>query len=940
MGRVVAAPTAGGRLLSSFVGRSFFGREAELAAVFDAVERVPAAGLVAVVVSGEPGIGKSSLLAEVGRRLRERGSAVAAAESDDVSRRIPYAAVATALRSVAVAPGGAGAGEVQAALEALDLTAEPDATWFGRSCELVARALTGLAVERPAALVLDDVDQVDDDSLAMLAVVLRRVTAAPLVLITAVREHHRNPGVEELLDRLERHADVVRVRLAPLSGGDVARIVETVLGTPVDDGLAHEVHQRADGNPFFAVEIARSLRELDLVAVDGDRARLAVSPSAIRLTRREAVLRRVAPLDRDTRAVARAVSIFRRVRLDQIGLLARVSSLPEDVVVDAFDGLLRAHIVVRDEDRGYRFSHALVGEALYQEIGPAQRRHLHSLISARLLDDRARGLAVDEMELAWHLAESAPPGDLRAVRVMAQAAAANRTTAPETAAALCARALELLPVAAPERAGLLASQCRALAHASRPGAAIGPGLAALAALPAGVERSRCAVVVLTSMFLVGRFAEALRLVDAEVAAGDAPAALHAQRALLLVFTGRHAEALAAAERIEAMPLTSAAEGVVVFDRLAVITSMLFRHDKTVDYANRSLASAAGQPALELQALAVGASTGALAGLVHDASWRLRRAEELRERAGGHAFRGELEMARVALDWFGGEWDACLERVGRAAAELESRQELMMLDGLRAIELEVRTWRGELDVAARLAALGVPNSPNMARLHALAMAGYLAARGDVEGARAVLVEAVDDDGMSAYSCVLLGRLVELDFAGGKVEEARRVLGRLREVAADRVAPWTRTTVRRVSGVVERDGAELREAVREAEVAGLVFERARGQLALGLVDGAAVAELLEAYAMFQRVGAHGLRRQAGGRLRELGAKVPRARGRAPGVLTAAEENVARLVQQGMRNRDIAAALHYSPRTIEVYLSRIYAKLGVSSRLELARVLDGRA
>ncbi|WP_181320466.1 ATP-binding protein [Saccharothrix carnea] len=921
--------------MSSVVGRAFFGREAELAAVVGVVERVPAAGLVVVVVSGEPGIGKSSLLAETCRRLRDRGCAVAAAESDDVSRRIPYAAVATALRSVA------GSGDVRAAVEALDLTTAPDATWFGRSCELVARVLTGLAAERPAALVLDDLDQVDDDSLAMLAVVLRRVTAAPLVLIAAARTHHRNPGVEELLDRLERHADVVRVRLEPLSGGDVARIVETVLGTPVDDGLAHEVHVRADGNPFFAVEIARSLRELDLVAVDGDRARLTVSPSAIRLTRREAVLRRVAPLDRDTRAVARAVSIFRRVRLDQIGLLARVASLPEEAVVDAFDGLLRAHIVVRDEDRGYRFSHALVGEALYQEIGPAQRRHLHSLISARLLDDRARGLAVDEMELAWHLAESAPPGDLRAVRVMAQAAAANRTTAPETAAALCARALELLPVAAPERAGLLASQCRALAHASRPGAAIGPGLAALEELPPGPERSRCAVVVLSSMFLVGRFAEALRLADAELGAGaEAPAALHAQRALLLVFTGRHAEALAEVGRIEAMPVTSAAEGVVVFDRLAVITSMLFRHDRTVDYANRALASADGQAVLELQALAVGASTGALAGLVHDASWRLRRAEELRERAGGHAFRGELEMARVALDWFGGEWDTCLERVGRAAAELESRQELMMLDGLRAIELEVRTWRGELDVAARLAALEVPGSPNMSRLHALAMAGYLAARGDVEGARRVLVEAVDDDGMTAYSCVLLGRLIELDFSHGRVAEARRTAQRLRVVAAERVAPWTRTTVRRVIGLVEQDAAVLREAVDEARVGGLVFEQARAQLALGLVDRGAVADLLDAYAVFQRVGAHGLRRQAGGRLRELGAKVPRARGRAAGVLTAAEENVARLVQQGMRNRDIAAALHYSPRTIEVYLSRIYAKLRVSSRLELARVLDGRA
>ncbi|WP_033441610.1 ATP-binding protein [Saccharothrix sp. NRRL B-16314] len=915
-------------------GRAFFGRESELAAVFDVVGRVPAAGLVTVVVSGEPGIGKSSLLAETCRRLRDQGCAVAAAESDDVSRRIPYAAVATALRSVPVAD------DVRAALDALDLTSTPDATWFGRSCELVARVLTGLTAERPAALVLDDLDHVDDDSLAMLAVVLRRVTAAPLVLITAARTHHHNPGVGELLDRLERHAEVVRVELAPLSGGDVARIVETVLGTPVDDGLAHEVHQRADGNPFFAVEIARSLRELDLVAVDGNRAHLTVSPSAIRLTRREAVLRRVAPLDRDTRAVARAVSIFRRVRLDQIGLLARVSSLPEDTVVDAFDGLLRAHIVVRDDDRGYRFSHALVGEALYQEIGPAQRRHLHSLISARLMDDRERGLAVDEMELAWHLAESAPPGDLRAIRVMARAAAANRTGAPETAAALCARALELLPVAAPERAGLLASQCRALAHASRPAAAIAPGLAALDVLPPGPDRSRCAVVVLTSLFLVGRMAEALSLADAELATGDAPAALHAQRALLLVFTGRHAEALAAADRIEAMPFTSAAEGVVVFDRLAVITSMLFRHDKTVEYANRSLRSAAGQPILELQALAVGASTGALAGLVHDATWRLRRAEELRERTGGHAFRGELEMTRVALDWFGGAWDACLERVGRAAAELESRQELMMLDGLRAIELEVRTWRGELDVAARLAALAPPTSPNMSRLHALALAGYLAARGDAEGARTTLVEAVDEDGMTAYSCVLLGRLVELDLAHGRVEEARQTVKRLCGVAADRVAPWTVTTVRRVTGLAERDGDVLREAVREAEAGGLVFEKARAQLALGVVDRDAVPELLDAYALFQRLGAHGLRRQAGGRLRELGAKVPRARAKAPGVLTEAEENVARLVQQGMRNRDIAAALHYSPRTIEVYLSRIYAKLHVSSRLELARALDARA
>jgi DNA-binding NarL/FixJ family response regulator len=145
------------------------------------------------------------------------------------------------------------------------------------------------------------------------------------------------------------------------------------------------------------------------------------------------------------------------------------------------------------------------------------------------------------------------------------------------------------------------------------------------------------------------------------------------------------------------------------------------------------------------------------------------------------------------------------------------------------------------------------------------------------------------------------------------------------------------VDRVAGLVERDPAVLARAVAEAEEAGLVFERARAQLALGELDPSAEPALVEAYRTFARLGAHGLRRRAGRRLHELGAKVPRTRSRTAGLLTESEERVARLVQQGMRNREIAAALHYSPRSIEVYLSRIYAKLRVSSRLELARALD---
>jgi DNA-binding NarL/FixJ family response regulator len=181
---------------------------------------------------------------------------------------------------------------------------------------------------------------------------------------------------------------------------------------------------------------------------------------------------------------------------------------------------------------------------------------------------------------------------------------------------------------------------------------------------------------------------------------------------------------------------------------------------------------------------------------------------------------------------------------------------------------------------------------------------------------------------------LSRLIEL---APPALELDALVKDLVEVATPQVTPWAQTTLQRTLGVVHHDPAALREAVAHADTGGLPFERARAQLALGELVDSEVPALLEAYRLFARLGAHGLRRRAGRRLHELGAKVPRARSGAAGLLTESEERVARLVQQGMRNREIATALHYSPRSIEVYLSRIYAKLRVSSRLELARALD---
>jgi DNA-binding CsgD family transcriptional regulator len=381
-------------------------------------------------------------------------------------------------------------------------------------------------------------------------------------------------------------------------------------------------------------------------------------------------------------------------------------------------------------------------------------------------------------------------------------------------------------------------------------------------------------------------------------------------------------------------VASPAEEVVVCGQLAMLTSMVSRHAETVRYADRALRASGDSTTLKLQALAVCASTEALAGLVPDAARRLRQAQQLAGEV--PLFRGELGLTRVVLDWLGGRWDTALEGVRTVGAELAVRQQATLAAALTAVELEVRTWRGELGLAARLAGQPVPALPNMADLHVWALAGFQAASGDREVACATLRSALVEPTSGPYGCLLLARLIELVGDGGP-SEVDGLLSALVEEATPLVSPWSKTTLSRTVGLVRRDAGSLGQAVAEAEAGGLVFERALAQLALGELDADAVPALVEAYGTFARVGAHGLRRRAGRRLHELGAKVPRARPRAAGLLTESEERVARLVQQGMRNREIASALHYSPRSIEVYLSRIYAKLRVSSRLELARALD---
>jgi DNA-binding CsgD family transcriptional regulator len=188
--------------------------------------------------------------------------------------------------------------------------------------------------------------------------------------------------------------------------------------------------------------------------------------------------------------------------------------------------------------------------------------------------------------------------------------------------------------------------------------------------------------------------------------------------------------------------------------------------------------------------------------------------------------------------------------------------------------------------------------------------------------------------------LLAELAELLLSVDRADDAATVAASITELAASSgryepalIAPYVRA-------IVDRDPAAAREYLAAAEREQLVFERARALLVLGELDAAPDEHLLSAYRIFDELSALPWRRRAAGAMRARGLRVPRPAHRAGGTLTDGEERLVRLVADGLTNRQIAAAMHYSEKTVEVYLSRVYAKTGCASRVKLVQAVASGA
>ncbi|MEO3827676.1 AAA family ATPase [Actinomadura sp. B10D3] len=856
----------------------------------------------AVVVRGEAGIGKSVLLESAAVACADPGWHVLRLRPDELDRAIPYGALGHALRE---------AGDEQQVRAA------------------VRRRLDMVRETAPALIVVDDLRLLDDATIILLADALRRPAPHPMVLAGALRAQEAEaPGpLGAFMNRVteDRHSRIID--LDPLGDAEIDALVAALAGTTPDGTLAALVRESSGGNPFVATQAFLHL-------APGD-------PGAgLPADRRDAVLHRMVGSDPVVRRVARAAALLGVLTADRFPLLAELAAVPAADADMVFDGLVARGLVVETPEPGrFRFRHRLVRDALEQEIGPAQRRRWHET-AARVLGEFPRTPELD-LEIAGHVRASMRFGDRRAIEILAAAAERALASSPRSAIPWYQDALAITPPGGERHAELSARLARALFLAGRPREAAEAGAAALRGLPPGERRANLASLVVGALTEISAIAEAADLIDAERTTGRAGIRLGAQAAYVLSAAGRSGEADAEARRVLAgLGRGSPVERINALVNLAHMRCISAGFSELPALWDELLRAAAeAPPAARLNAFAAMSHVLAIQGRSRDCAESISRAEELLSRSPWGLYRAEVSVAHVRNAANLGDWDNALTLAEDTVRELEDAGSLGFLAALRQIQCELLANRGEWAAARQTAGLEWSSHPAFGAFGALALAEIDWLTGDAGAAVRRLEDRLAGPGVpDGLRVAMLSRLAEIAAGTGDVAAVRRLTGQVTSRwAADQLDLVTVIGCRLALGRVTRDAGLLAEAAALADEHGLALLRGKARLYLGALDAAPERNLHRAIRIFGALGAVPWRRQAAAELRRRGLKVPRRRRRAPGLLTETEAQIARLVQLGRPNREIAGSVSLSVKTVEAYLSRIYAKTGCSGRLELARALD---
>ena len=950
------------------------GRDRELVALDAALDGLAAGAGGALAVVGEPGIGKSTLLAEVCSRADARGWLALGGRGTELEGEVPFGVWIDALDPYL---GSLSSGRLRPLPEPhqAELAAVfPALAWLEgerasrleaeryRAHHAVRGLLELLARETPCVLALDDMHWADPASLELLAHLLRRRAAAPLLLVLGLRP-----------------AQAPRALLEALRGGRCESIEprgltreesDGLLGASIDRAERDRLWRESGGNPFYLDQLARS------------------SAGGVPTTVRSALAAELSSLSARARRVLQAAALAGEPF--EPGVVATVAEVEEKRVLATIDdGIARDLLRTTEVPWLFVFRHPIVRRAVYESAGEGWRVGAHARAAEALA---ARGAPAPVR--AHHVERSARPGDEAAVELLAEAARESASLAPASAAGWYAAALRLLP---------------SDADAVRRSALLGP-LAASLGSAGRLEESRAALEELLGLLpeeaagLRGRVAAFVAVVD------------H--------LLGRHGDARALLERTLSKLPAGGVEAASVMIELASDRFFVGDWEAMRDWAAGAweLAQETDDPGLRPLAAAVLALAEYSVGGVDAAVPLMAEAAELvdrdeaRVRLDAFDFLGwcELSMERyeeavahfdrgLALGratgqghllmtmsfgaMFGLVWLGRLAEAGERSDETLELARLSGSDQLMSWALVLRSWlelrRGRLTEAVALGQEGLECGSGVGVNPFSAVGGGWLGEARVEAGapargRDELLAALGGPELPlverAFRPYFYEVLVRAELALGRVDEAAEWASLAEQTLAGIDLPGRRAFAMRARAAVElaRGAAELAAAaaLTAAEWAaggsdaagdgsddggraassrgGHPIEAARCRILAGRALAAAgqaeaATEVLErARAELDRCGAERYRDEAVRELRRLGRPVGRGGRRARAetgldALSDREREIAALVLDRLTNREIAERLVLSEKTIERHMSHIFRKLGATSRVEVARALE---
>ena len=913
----------------------FVGRRPELAALAGALAAARAGEPQVVLIQGEAGIGKSSLISEF--LGSQQGIPVVTASGEEAEAFLPYGLV-----QQLAADAAAGSPSALAGLELLSGGPPADADPLAVGVELLA-LISSLPDSEAVAMVIEDLQWMDLASARALLFACRRLSADRVLVVLTCRPG----GMSQLGEGWERFASgdrrATRLTLSGLDVDELEALCRVLGRSGLPDRTFRRLRRHTGGNPLLACALLTELTDEALRATHGSWC----APRSLA----EVIQLRLAALPADVRDFVAAASV-----LGEHSTLADAAAVAGTAAPAAALGEAeRAGILLeRETPSGWRvsFAHLLVRQAVYGDLGAERRRALHLRAAAVVageesLAHRTAAAAGADPELAADLDEAAgkaaAAGKLRLAARYRQQAAAVTGCGPERDERTLSSFELLVRAADVAQADAARPTVERLPVSARRDAALGY-LALLAARPLDAQ------TLLHAAW------------DAHDPRADAAGGAEAALGLGMLFgiSGSFTDSTMWLDRA----LGSATGGEPWYDAARSMRAIPFalsgEGDKALALFRDLPERAAMVPVAKTDSVTyrglVKLWTGDLPGAIEDlglAVNRIRAGLQVRFPGEPLAFLAEAEFRR-------GRWDDCQDHAELAVSLARDADRYYDLPIVHSAAVKVPACRGDWAVAAH----HVEAAEEAARTFG-GFAEIFAA-----SARSILGFARDDPGETLRGAAMALAVPEIDYYDdpaafwwrplqiwalartGELGEAEAILAAFESRATDRGEPLALINAAWLGGLLamahdELDQAEqlLREGCRACDGGPFAFHRGLLNLEHGRCLSrlrrrrAAIAAVRAANDVFTALGARPFMQATGAELTALRVR-PRGGGDRdlPG-LTGQELRVARLVASGLSNREAAAQLYLSPKTVEYHLASVFTKLGVSGRHQLAARVGGR-